>query len=298
MDNRTIGAIIAIVVIGVVALLLILPLPEGNITTPVCGDGVCSEGEECMEECGTSGCQKDGDCTLFYGCCGNPFCVGSSDRFVPLDCNKTAGCPNQLVEETLKSFGCECSGGICNLVEDKQKSCKSICDHFKETDCKGSYKDSDNSEKYWDKNCPTYSCECFENKSIEERYKEVADRCMEAASNADDWLSTLESCLEVYPGLADEYREWCESQGGRFGYIGLYPVEECNLPTSDGGRECTDDSQCESTCLADLTEDQYDKLRNNEVLTGVKGTCSGYRRVVGCRPVIENGIVESEICVD
>jgi len=48
-------------------------------------------------------------------------------------------------------------------------------------------------------------------------------------------------------------KETCLAKNGKWAKIGLFPEEECNLPTSDAGRECSDVSQCEGTCLADLT---------------------------------------------
>jgi hypothetical protein len=45
-------------------------------------------------------------------------------------------------------------------------------------------------------------------------------------------------------------KESCETRGGEWTTLSNHPnaTDTCNLPTSDGGKKCTDISQCESFC--------------------------------------------------
>lgn len=90
----------------------------------------------------------------------------------------------------------------------------------------------------------------------------------------------------------------CEAQGGRWGRIGLSPVESCNLPTSDAGTVCSDSSECESLCIADLSQADRDRLMRNRVTIETNGKCAPWRITVGCIPRVTEGQVTGLLCID
>ncbi len=82
----------------------------------------------------------------------------------------------------------------------------------------------------------------------------------------------------------------CEKEGGEWSYLFLqgpiwyeYPFS-CDFPTTDGGRECTDSSQCTSFCAPP----QEESARSAEVIVG---TCYGRTDFpnAGCFQFVENG---------
>jgi hypothetical protein len=89
----------------------------------------------------------------------------------------------------------------------------------------------------------------------------------------------------------------CEAQGGRWGRIGLSPREECNLPTADAGRECLSSSDCEGLCLAELSQDELSAAIREHKVIETAGKCSAWRIVVGCVPMVEDGLLRP-ICID
>jgi hypothetical protein len=90
----------------------------------------------------------------------------------------------------------------------------------------------------------------------------------------------------------------CEAQGGKWGRIGLAPRDECNLPTSDAGQICSDSSQCEGACVADLSRADYDRVAKNKVIILSTGKCTPWRIVVGCLAVVTDGKVNGIMCID
>jgi len=88
----------------------------------------------------------------------------------------------------------------------------------------------------------------------------------------------------------------CEALGGRWGRIGLWLEERCNLPTSDAGEECCDSSQCVGACIAELSQEDFDRAPAGVVYT--KGRCSAWRITVGCHAFVEDGKVYGIMCAD
>jgi hypothetical protein len=128
------------------------------------------------------------------------------------------------------------------------------------------------------------------NTNLEEEYFKAVEDCQNAGIPP-------EQCIRSSPTY-EQYKSWCEEQGGYFGYVGLYPVEQCNLPTPDGGSNCTDSSECEGMCVARLTPEQDDKITSGEALQNMTGTCTSYKKTVGCLAEVINGTVEYIICID
>lgn len=88
----------------------------------------------------------------------------------------------------------------------------------------------------------------------------------------------------------------CEKIGGIWKKMGSRPVEECNIPTKDAGKICTESKVCEGVCLAELTDEQ-----RREGMSGKKfktnGTCSEYIKVMGCRAYVYQGWAQI-VCAD
>jgi hypothetical protein len=78
----------------------------------------------------------------------------------------------------------------------------------------------------------------------------------------------------------------CKSLNGKWdrtmagGYI-------CNLPTSDGGVECVDSRECESSCNLDVEISELESLESEEVV----GNCSEWQSsaYLGCWVTVEDG---------
>lgn len=100
----------------------------------------------------------------------------------------------------------------------------------------------------------------------------------------------------------------CLADGGRWEVLG-FSGPGCNLPTTDGGRICTDSKECESGCLGDpdlvMITDRFgppipdhvsvDKL--NAKSEENSGICSPWQGVFGCQVWVEEGRYVA-ICVD
>jgi len=82
--------------------------------------------------------------------------------------------------------------------------------------------------------------------------------------------------------VLEEYR--CEVSGGHWGRLSLSPQEYCNPATSDAGKECTDESECQGYCEA-----KRDAVIGSEDV----GMCSEFKSYSGCTTAILNGIVLS-----
>jgi len=99
-------------------------------------------------------------------------------------------------------------------------------------------------------------------------------------------LIFVTSCASppVLPPVVDTDKDSCEALGGKWGAIGLFPEEVCNLPTSDAGKVCSDAVECEGSCLA-------------ETATAVEGKCTPWTITIGCRTFMFEGEAKN-ICVD
>lgn len=90
----------------------------------------------------------------------------------------------------------------------------------------------------------------------------------------------------------------CLAAGGKWGRIGLGPRAECNLPTSDAGAICSDSSECESLCIAELSKADQERVTREKAIIQTKGKCAAWRIVVGCIARVENGQVKGILCID
>lgn len=93
-------------------------------------------------------------------------------------------------------------------------------------------------------------------------------------------------------------KETCLAKNGKWAKIGPAPVESCNLPTSDGGKECTDTSECEGTCLAALSNKEQNLVMREKKTIQTKGKCTPWVITVGCQARVQNGKVQGILCID
>jgi len=82
----------------------------------------------------------------------------------------------------------------------------------------------------------------------------------------------------------------CEAAGGKWGRLGLRPQELCDLPTPDGGKTCTDSTDCASACVAPDAA---------PVGSRVEGRCYPRKLLLGtCLKRVRGGVVDAPLCVD
>jgi len=89
--------------------------------------------------------------------------------------------------------------------------------------------------------------------------------------------------VEIIPG-----KEQCEITGGLWGIWGnqLPATASCNPSTSDGGKECSDSSQCQSFCQA---------KEGAQIGIEDTGMCYEYELAI-CMQEVRNGAVDAEWC--
>lgn len=103
--------------------------------------------------------------------------------------------------------------------------------------------------------------------------------------------------LESADRPAEEYSKLgCEKLGGTWGRFGKWATERCDLPTKDMGKECVDQKDCQSDCLAEITEEQKQFLTNGGALE-MHGKCSARTMNFGCYPSVRNGKAQI-LCID
>ncbi len=90
----------------------------------------------------------------------------------------------------------------------------------------------------------------------------------------------------------------CEAMGGKWGRIGIGARAQCNLPASDANQVCSDSSECEGLCLANLTNEERDRMMRTRTTLETKGKCAPWLITVGCIAVVENGQVKNILCID
>ncbi len=92
-------------------------------------------------------------------------------------------------------------------------------------------------------------------------------------------------------------RAGCEKAGGSWGPAGIFPQPICRVPTTDGGRPCADDGECQGRCLATLSPAERDQVQSGERLS-LLGACTTVTPVFGCMAIVEEGYVARILCAD
>lgn len=93
--------------------------------------------------------------------------------------------------------------------------------------------------------------------------------------------------------------ESCEAQSGNWDYHGPYPTKYCNLPTSDGGKKCNNNNECEvEICIANLTLFEEEIVDQGGTIQKI-GTCPAWQDTFGCYYIVANGEIDGgELCLD
>lgn len=91
-------------------------------------------------------------------------------------------------------------------------------------------------------------------------------------------------------------QENCVAKNGIWKKIGINPKEECNLPTTDGGKICDGSHQCEGVCLAELSKEEIQKGMRGRLFK-TDGKCSSWIKNFGCRAYVYRGWA-SVVCRD
>ncbi|GLQ20845.1 hypothetical protein ACFFUB_02160 [Algimonas porphyrae] len=89
--------------------------------------------------------------------------------------------------------------------------------------------------------------------------------------------------------LSPAERARCADRGGFVERAGLLGAERCTIRYSDGGQSCTDSSQCEGQCRADVS------VPNGAAATGV---CQKTDNPFGCFSEVSQGQAGPGLCVD
>jgi hypothetical protein len=129
----------------------------------------------------------------------------------------------------------------------------------------------------------------------------MAGRRLAAALTACVLVATAARGLPPPAGpapAAPTERAACDAAGGTWGKFGMLPAERCNLPTRDGGRACRRQADCEGACIADVTDAERDALGRGGPPIEREGKCAEWRLVFGCLPLVEDGRVETVVCID
>ena len=84
----------------------------------------------------------------------------------------------------------------------------------------------------------------------------------------------------------------CEAQGGDWRREGLLGEYMCVLPYADAGEACTDGDQCDGDCRLEYGPSHKP---GTEPVTGV---CQANSSPFVCFATVEDGRVETTICVD
>ena len=91
------------------------------------------------------------------------------------------------------------------------------------------------------------------------------------------------------PKLSTLERATCIATGGTVEQAGILGAERCTRPYHDGGMVCSDSSQCQGKCIADL---------NGANQSAATGTCQKTDNPFGCYAEVRNGQTGPALCVD
>jgi hypothetical protein len=86
-------------------------------------------------------------------------------------------------------------------------------------------------------------------------------------------------------------RATCTARGGAYAQVGLMGIWTCVTPYADGGRVCTDKSQCAGACIFAGSEHPHPGAE-------AQGECQRTNVLTGCFTTIESGRATYPICVD
>lgn len=96
------------------------------------------------------------------------------------------------------------------------------------------------------------------------------------------FIKKVFSPAEIELSISKEEAE-CLKSGGDWRQIRMQGGKVCNPGTSDAGKKCTDNGQCEGRCIA---------------VTDASGECSKFKIIAGCNSYMQNGKASGTLCVD
>ncbi|MCJ7826276.1 hypothetical protein MUP56_01505 [Patescibacteria group bacterium] len=111
-----------------------------------------------------------------------------------------------------------------------------------------------------------------------------------------DFSDQIRSDVTTLKFTVPKDKEGCEEKGGTWKKLGPRPMEECNLPTSDGGKVCLGSNECEGVCLANISLDDIRKGMSGKLFK-TNGKCSTWIKVLGCVGYVYRGWA-SVVCAD
>jgi hypothetical protein len=93
------------------------------------------------------------------------------------------------------------------------------------------------------------------------------------------------------PGEPPTTKEACDACQGQWGKHGLGDTEVCNCKTKDGGKECRDESDCQTQCIADDKDlkDFVVEEKGTPPKGHWKGRCAEYVTTFGCLLFVPKG---------
>lgn len=124
------------------------------------------------------------------------------------------------------------------------------------------------------------------------------------------WCEAKQKCLRVWeegcgitnqPASRDNIpqdKETCEAQEGEWGRFGLVIKEQCNLTTSDAGKTCANQNECEGACIVELSEEDQDRITKQNEVIETNGKCTSWLLTYGCNAYVKDGKVDSIMCLD
>lgn len=92
-------------------------------------------------------------------------------------------------------------------------------------------------------------------------------------------------------------KDACLQVGGVWKKQGPEPFETCNRKAADRGTICTDNSECEGWCQAEITKEQVREGMTGKLDITGRGRCSVWRVELGCFGMVQQGKV-LVICID
>jgi len=223
---------------------------------------------------------------LFRCFCKNNTCIKT------VDCSNDNDCYSKSFGNQYKCVNNKCSSpAVTNTnTNTNQVDCSSITDRdtcYNRSDC-----------------LPVDFCDCTTEQLKAKRCGyEVEDPCVcdfGGFSRCEKLTCpTTNTNTTTNTNITSTDQESCEAQGGKWGAVGLFPEPVCNLPTSDGGQECSNGDECEANwCIAELTDEEVKELSKEGVIEK-KGACPKWRTVVGCIYTVSNGQVQGPVlCID
>ncbi|GEM_PF-2014555 len=249
-------------------------------------------------------CESDSDCPQNSICYNSMFCGLTPDLQNPVSCGPQEGdlkchqlcesdsdCPSitpECKQVDFKQGDAIAVKKICAIPENSPSPSPALEEYYASIDY-SCYTDSDCEVKDVH-NCCGFYPGCANKNAITDPDK-VREICASEGLSSVCGFPTIYACECVQnkcEGILEQTR--IETQGqclqaGGFWREQCGLIQDCcNFKTTDFGQACSDNSQCQGTCLVETPE-------------STSGTCSQWKTQFGCYDYLYNGQVMS-VCVD